>query len=246
MVHTRETRATASEVKFLIAPALAPRIAEWARTHLEPDPHGQGVHGDEYETTSLYFDTRRFDVFHRRGSYGRAKYRIRRYGDAPVVFLERKLRKPGILVKRRTVEAADALERLELRDPVPGWAGEWFHRRLLIRRLGPVCQVSYHRMARNLPTAAGTVRLTLDTNLHAAAADQAQFTAGAGVPFLSHALVLELKYPGRLPAVFRRLVEEFALEARTASKYRLGMAALGHVPVKGEPIVAVDPDASYA
>jgi hypothetical protein len=244
MVHTRETRATASEIKFLIAPALSPQIAEWARTHLEPDPHGGGPEGDEYETSSLYFDTPGFDVFHRRGSYGRAKYRIRRYGGAPVVFLERKLRKPGILVKRRTLEAADGLDRLERRDPIPGWAGEWFHRRLLIRQLRPVCQVSYHRIARN--ARGTTARLTLDTNLRAATASRAEFGGDQGLPFLDHAQVLELKFPGRLPAIFRRLVEEFTLEPRTASKYRLGMTALGHLPVDGEPLATVDSDASYA
>jgi hypothetical protein len=36
-------------------------------------------------------------VFHRRGSFGRSKYRIRRYGEAQVGFLERKLKTRGLL-----------------------------------------------------------------------------------------------------------------------------------------------------
>ena len=62
MVHTRETRAAASEIKFVIAPALAPAIRDWARAHLRADPHGAGPFEDEYETASLYFDTAALDV----------------------------------------------------------------------------------------------------------------------------------------------------------------------------------------
>ncbi len=98
-----------SEIKFLVTPAVAPRIREWARTYFEADPHGGGRYADEYDISTLYFDTQHLDVFHQRGSYGRAKYRVRRYGNADVVFLERKLRQPGILIKRRTVGSVDAL-----------------------------------------------------------------------------------------------------------------------------------------
>ena len=38
-------------------------------------------------------------------------------------------------------------------------------------------------------------------------------------------LILELKYRGAPPAIFRQLVEEFALTPQTASKYRLGVVA---------------------
>ncbi len=259
MVHTRETRASASEIKFVIDPAMAPAIRAWAREHLKADPHGAGPFGDEYETASLYFDTPALDVFHRRGSYGRAKYRVRRYGTSDVVFLERKLRKPGILIKRRTIASIGSLPLLQSPEVQIGWDGEWFHRRLQLRKLEPSCQVSYHRMARVLACPDGIARLTLDSDLKAAAIESASFTTG-GARFLQHgrapraregaargagapratepgcgaephvSLILELKYHRYLPALFRRLVEEFALEIGTASKYRLAMAALGHVP----------------
>ena len=228
MVHSRETRASASEIKFVIDPAMAPSIRAWAREHLKADPHGAGPFDDEYETASLYFDTAAQDVFHRRGSYGRAKYRVRRYGTSDVVFLERKLRQPGLLIKRRTIAAMDSLHRLQAPEVHAEWDGEWFHRRLQLRRLAPSCQVSYHRMARVLSCPDGIARLTLDAELRAGPLESASFTPG-GVPFLEHGLILELKYHRYLPALFRRLVEEFALEVGTASKYRLGMAALGHV-----------------
>jgi hypothetical protein len=246
MVHSRETRAAAAEIKFLIDPAVAPAVRAWARAHLQADPHGSGPSGDEYETASLYYDTPDLDVLHRRQSYGRAKYRVRRYGNADTIFLERKLRKPGLLIKRRTVESLSALDRLESNGHDAGWAGEWFHRRLIVRRLRPVSQVVYHRVARVLDCPEGPARLTLDSHLRAMAATDARFSLEPGTPFLEDRLVLELKYRERLPAVFRRLVEEFALRAETASKYRLGMAALGHVAAGGEPVVASGTGLSYA
>src|SRR5205085_10028062 len=124
--HTRETRTFANEIKFVLDHEVGARVQEWARANLQPDPHGSGPFGDEYRTTSLYFDTDGFDVFHRRGSQGRAKYRVRRYGNSDQVFLERKLRKPGILVKRRTFGTLDSLGRLDSAQPDPDWAGEWF------------------------------------------------------------------------------------------------------------------------
>src|SRR5688572_20602071 len=102
MAHSRETRARASEIKFLVEPDQAADIRSWARANLTPDPHGTGPFGDEYDTASIYFDTQDLDVLQRNGSYGRAKYRIRRYAQGDVVFLERKLRRPRIVAKRRT------------------------------------------------------------------------------------------------------------------------------------------------
>ena len=226
MSDTRETRASACEIKFLLDERLAPAIRAWARTNLRPDPHGSGPFGDAYTTSTIYFDTPQLDVFHRRDSFGRAKYRVRRYGSADVVFFERKLRKPGVLIKRRTADSIDALTRLEADEADSGWAGHWFQRRLQVRRLEPVCQVVYDRTARVTPTAEGVARLTLDGNLRASAVDTPRFAADAGETFLDGHAILELKYHARVPAVFRRLIEEFALRPQTASKYRLAVAAL--------------------
>jgi hypothetical protein len=118
--HACETRPFASEIKFLVDAALGARIQHWIRTHMEPDPHGGGPFNDEYHTASLYFDTAAGDVFHRRGSFGRSKYRVRRYGSASQVFLERKLRQPGILVKRRTTVDVATLEKLAESRTWPG------------------------------------------------------------------------------------------------------------------------------
>ena len=228
MADTRETRAAACEIKFVIDNRLAPRVKEWARTHLQADPHGCGTFRDEYRTSTLYFDTRGFDVFHRNDSFGRAKYRVRRYGDSNSVFFERKLRKPGLLIKRRTRDDIETLDRLDDRLIDPDWAAHWFQRRLLVRNLRPVCQISYQRTARVAQTVEGLVRLTLDSGLRVMPIESPRFEADSGDEFLDGRFVLELKYHSRVPALFRRLIEEFALVPETASKYRLGMATTGY------------------
>jgi hypothetical protein len=244
MSHTRETRASASEIKFLIDPSAAPDVRAWARTHMAADPHGAGPHGDEYDIATLYLDTREFHVFERHESYGRAKYRVRRYGALAQAFLERKLRKPNVLIKRRTMVPLDALERLG--GPADGeWEGSWFERRVHVRALAPVCQVRYHRMARLARTEEGLARLTLDSQLRALPAGELRFSPDAGAPFLEDQLILELKFRQRLPALFRRLVEACALEPAAASKYRLAMTALGHESRAGERASIEGADASY-
>jgi len=226
--HARETRPFASEIKFMVAADLGERIREWARVNLEPDPYGGGPFNDRYHTASLYFDTAAGDVFHRRRSFGRSKYRVRRYGAAAFAFLERKLRKPGILVKWRTIVSLDTIDRLADPEPDGDWPGEWFHRRLLLRQIRPVAELSYWRVARFARTADGPARLTLDEDLRAVPVTEPRFTGLDGQEVLPGQMILELKYRQHPPAIFKRLVETFALEPQRASKYRLGMAAMGH------------------
>ena len=71
-----------------------------------------------------------------------------------------------------------------------------------------------------------------------------QFGDEPGATFFDGRMILELKYHGHLPAIFKRLVESFALETQTASKYRLGMEALGQVERQAR--TAVVSPASYA
>ena len=220
-----------SEIKFLVGVAVGQQVRQWARARLPADPHGEGEHADEYRVTSLYFDTEAHDVFHRRGSYGRSKYRVRRYRQEPTVFVERKLRTASRLAKRRTMIELAALPSLAEASPVNGDSTAWFRRRVALRRLRPVCQVSYLRMARGGQTADGPARLTLDHTLLAAATDAFSFDSPPTQPLLGDEMILELKYRGVVPAVFRQLVDEFALQPRRASKYRSAADALGLVTI---------------
>jgi hypothetical protein len=246
MADMRAVLPFATEVKFVISPALAAGIREWARINLAADPHGTGPFGDEYHTTSVYFDTEQFDVFHRRGSFGRSKYRIRRYGDEEVVFLERKLRQPTLLAKRRTVAPLVALERLDAAQPSPSWPGHWFHARLAARRLRPVCQVSYRRTARVALVGEDLVRLTLDDAISVQASSAIRFRDEPGIPAIDARQILELKFRHYTPSLFKRLVEEFALMPEPTSKYRLGMAATGQVPLASPATSIAGDDAGDA
>ena len=228
-IDTRETREFAFETKFLVSPSVADAIKGWAREHLSPDPNAGGRAHDEYRTATLYFDTARFDVFQKRESYGRSKYRVRRYGDSREIFLERKLRSNRLLSKRRTSIELSSVGRLA-GSVDPQWAGHWFHRRLLGRQLRPVCQLSYVRTARVAMTPDGLVRLTLDRDLRARPANGLTFHADPGRRLLDRDVILELKYRVMLPAMFKHLVEQFALRPIPISKYRIAATVLDLAP----------------
>ncbi|MBE0544281.1 MAG: polyphosphate polymerase domain-containing protein [Verrucomicrobia bacterium] len=228
---TRENREFASEIKFLVTLERAEQIRAWVRARLAPDPYAGGANGDGYQITSLYFDTVEFAVFHRRGSYGRSKYRIRRYGQGEVAFLERKLKTRGLLTKRRSSVELTELERLSAEAAVRGWVGSWFHRRLLARGLNPVCQISYRRTARVAMTDYGPIRLTLDDDLRALPAAGLWFSEQESRLILENSIILEMKFRHGMPALFKYVVEEFALIPSPFSKYRQAATALGLVSV---------------
>ena len=227
-METRERRDFAREVKFLIDGSQRDAIASWARHHLEADGHGTGVFADEYTTSSLYFETTAFDVYCRRRSYGRSKFRIRRYGSSEVIFLERKFRTERLLAKRRTTVPLDDLERLESVSADPGWAGYWFQRRVLLRGLKPIIQMSYDRIARVGTSPTGPLRMTMDTNLRALPMPDRAFLPGVGMPLVEGQCIIEVKYRRELPALIKGMVEEFRLEIQKISKYRLGLLALDY------------------
>jgi hypothetical protein len=230
-VGPRETREFVYELKFYIAEAGEAPLLHWIRTHLAPDPHGHGPHGDTYRVSSLYFDTALHDVLARRGSYARSKYRVRRYGESEQVFLERKTRGAYRVFKRRSPIAAAALPALLTPQPMRGWSGYWFHRRLLARGLAAVSRVDYERVARIGQSSYGPMRLTLDRDLTARPARELTFRAGgSGVGLSATRLILELKFGHAMPAVFKGLIREFAPRLAGISKYRLAAQALGLVP----------------
>jgi hypothetical protein len=239
----REQRPSAAEVKFLLTPEVGEAVREWARTRLAPDPYGSGEGGDRYCTTSLYCETAAQDVFHRRRSYGRSKYRVRRYATADMVFLERKLRTKDILSKRRSLVPIDDLTQLETAPEhwPHGWHGAWFGHRVIARRLAPVCQVAYDRIARLAPTRYGIARLTLDANVRAWPTGRFEFQNSEPQPVLRNRIILEIKFRVEMPAVFKALVEEFRLSPDSVSKYRLSMLACGLAEARSRDEVGTCP-----
>lgn len=226
-VSTRENREFASEVKFVVTPGIAEGIRDWVRGRLAADPHAGGPTGDNYRITSLYFDTPQFDVFQRNKSYGRCKYRVRRYGNNQVVYLERKLKTKGLVTKRRALVPIGEVGFLRTGLAPQGWCGNWFARRMQLRRMTAVCQVSYSRTARVGMTANGPVRLTLDEDLRANLVEAPTFKGEPGLLLSRGFVIIEMKFLFALPALFKNIIEEFRLEARPFSKYRLAAHKLG-------------------
>jgi hypothetical protein len=225
---TRLRRERSIELRFVVDADRAAKILSWVRTELPPDAHGGGVHADEYAVTTLYFDTPDLAVFHRRGSYGRAKYRLRRYGRGIDFFVERKLRTRSMLIKRRSVVPADAIDGLLEMPRARTDTGQWFARRIAVRGLQPMCIIAYQRAARQLlSTATGVSRVTVDTDLQASRAGGPDWLKTPQGPLLRGQSVVELKYQFAAPALFKELVERFSLSPDPFSKYRHSVAALG-------------------
>ena len=230
-VQSRENRAFAYEIKYLVPTEQALKLRQWARGCMQPDPNTASGTGDGYRITSLYYDTTDLDVFHKRGSFGRAKYRVRRYDASPMVFLERKLRSERHVTKRRTLVNLSELDRLRQDECDLRWSGAWFHRRMMARGMNPSCQVSYRRTALVSENYSGLVRLTLDEDLRAWKVNGPEFHALAGGRLLvrDH-MILEMKFRLAMPAMFKQALEEYLLEAQPISKYRLAVTGLGYAP----------------
>lgn len=227
-VHQRERRERAFELKFCIPDSLAQEIRTWMRRRLLPDPHGTGPDQDEYTITSLYFDTPALDVFHRNGSYGRSKFRIRRYGLAESLFLERKLKTRGLVSKRRSRVAPDELSQLRAAENAGDWIGVWYRKRLQLRQLAPVCQIRYRRVARYLEVGGNLLRLTVDDSIQARRTTDYTLDFHDGNPVLDgDRAIVEMKYIDTLPVLLKEVVETFALSPQALSKYRTAAAVLG-------------------
>jgi hypothetical protein len=108
-----------------------------------------------------------------------------------------------------------------------GHPAHWFFRRVTLRRLRPVCVIRYARTARMAETPEGPVRMTLDASVMASPTTVVTLTAVPSRPLVEGLMILELKYSGLFPRIFKDLVDEFHLTPRPASKYRFAVQTLG-------------------
>jgi hypothetical protein len=217
----REVGVAAYEVKFLVSEDVAAVIERQAAAGLSLDPHADPALGNAYRTTTLYCDTPLFDVFHRTGPGKNRKYRIRRYGSAPHVFLERKTKRGNEVSKRRVGIPLDDLGTLDVAGLDSNWPGDWFRRRLSRFTMRPICRVSYDRTAYLGGTAEGPLRLTFDRRLRGQVADGWNLSpVEENGDLLNGSVIVEFKFQGSLPVVGKRLVEDLMLVPGPASKYR--------------------------
>ena len=190
-----------------------------------------------YSTSTLYFETAEFDVYRRNGSYGRSKFRVRRYGESDIIFLERKFRTSQLLAKRRTTVPLSDIDRLG-HGLDSTWDGFWFHRRITVRNLRPLIQLSYDRVARVGTSPTGPIRMTIDANLAVLPMPDRAFLHGVGMPFLDGVCIIEVVYCLKFPMIFERFVETFGLEVQKVSKFRAGLRALDY-PLPADSIEGI-------
>jgi hypothetical protein len=219
--------APAFEVKYLLTEDVARELERRLRRRLGPDPHGDPALNGAYRVTSVYYDTSAFDVYRRAEGYRRRKFRVRRYGTSPVAFLERKTKSAQEVRKRRTAVPLGEVGRLAAEVPAD-WPGEWFVKRLTLRKLRPVCRVTYERVALVGHTPDGPIRATFDRAARGRAADgPVPDPVAAGHSLLNGEVIAELKFLGTMPALFKGVVEDLRLTPGAVSKYRRCVEAAG-------------------
>jgi VTC domain len=108
---------------------------------------------------------------------------------------------------------------------------------LQARRLRPICQIAYQRIARVAGTQDGPIRLTLDRGIRAVPLQSVAFNElSPGMPVFDDQVIIEFKFRLGMPVFFKELVEQFGLNQKRISKYRMAAVALGLVaPDNPEP-----------
>jgi hypothetical protein len=224
----------AFEMKYLVSEALASQIERLARARLSLDPHGDPSRGNGYRTTTLYCDTAQLDVFYGQRPFRRRKHRLRRYGNEPWIFLERKYRRADRVKKRRSTIADTELSRLATADSNETWAGHWFHQQLVRRQLLPACRIAYHRVAYLGASGDGAMRLTIDREIRGYLTDEWRVDPfDDGLPILASEVICELKFSNTMPVLFKEIVETLHLTPTRVSKYRTFMRAVSSQLAKG-------------
>ena len=216
------------ELKFQLDADRAAEIFEWARAHMDPDPHAQNPNDPIYTVESIYFDTPQLDCLRGDGVNSLPKYRARRYnGDLESFFLEEKLRRQQQVWKRRLPCRQDELALIVGGTTSLEGDGEWFRMRFRVLRLQPYLVVVYQRWALIGP---GEERLTIDRCIdgYQLGNGLAAFVEDKGEPKRILELdVLELKHPAARSPLMREL-GAMAGKADQCSKYGRGMRAFGY------------------
>lgn len=220
--------APAHELKLLLDENQASAVEARLRPLLALDPHVDFAHGNSYQLTTLYCDTPQLDVFHRRGRYRLFKFRLRRYGDAPQIYLERKSKRKTQVRKRRTAIELGQVDRFDSPQAGRDWDGAWYHSQLLRNQFRPVCLIEYDRVAYFGDGGDGPIRLTFDRQIRGGLTSAWSFApASDSRLLLPNQVVCEFKYRGSLPAVFKGVLSDLQLTPCGVSKYRHCLQAAG-------------------
>lgn len=248
--------AQAHEFKFVLPASKAARIEELAKQSLLMDPHCKATENrnspkpDAYRVQSMYLDTPSLDVLNRTFHTPNTKYRIRRYGNSETVFLERKSKVRGELIKQRITTDIATLPEIDLAIAKPiHEIDDWFVQEIKNHQLKPVCVVQYFRQAFYSEQVSDVepLRLTLDYQLCSKAcrtkqfSDQAWHSAESSLELqmdplgfiVGDQIILELKFAGSMPALFKKWMIELDITPRRFSKFRTTMQAYEGLALTG-------------
>lgn len=234
LIANQPKQAPAYEMKFLLSLKQAEQLEALLRQHCLLDPHADPTLGHAYRVTSVYLDTPERDVLKRTPGHRRHKFRVRRYGLEPTLYLERKSKKQGRVWKKRCAVAVDEVHEV-LATPPEAWLGMWFARAFAKRKLQPVCRLTYERMAFIGSSPTGATRVTLDRALRCLPAND--LSAGVfvgGAALLVEHVVVEFKYLDTMPVFFKDLMAQLGLSPSRVSKYRQAAQATGLIPAEGQ------------
>lgn len=233
------------ELKYVIPTSWRSRIVDLIGPFAKADPQagdiGYGRQG--YQVHSLYFDTAQLSDYYERLAHTKVRNRLRaRTYDRPEarrpVFLENK-RKCGRMVIKHRSKLADSSQWLECAEPEPwlslcekadgslDYAASVFQQLVENGQRRPVTVVRYEREA-FVPRGPdpGMVRLTLDHDVRASAAETAHdLFAPSQVSLIPPEwMVMELKFRRFAPAWMHSLRQELAIQAVPVSKFGLSVA----------------------
>ena len=221
----------AFEIKFLLTEEQVREVEARLHGRLALDSHADPVLGGAYRTTSVYTETPDFEVFRRVGDYGKSKFRIRRYGSAGPVYLERKDKDGDKVHKSRVSVHMTELASFSERLAATQGPGGWFRDATIQRRLAPICRISYDRVAYVGATESGAVRVTFDRKVHGEISTGWEVVpVQATAELLPDQVICEFKYRMALPLLFKEIVGTLKLQPTSCSKYRRFIAAAGIAP----------------
>lgn len=241
--------AGAYEIKFLLPLATVSQLLDSAQRTMHWDAYCDASPSDSpwpsYQLESLYLDTPIWSVYHRLPGYGRRKFRVRRYGNADAIYLERKSKRKGLVRKTRSQIPLQHASQLSVPTLDPASHSHWFQKRIQSRGLQPVVRIGYRRCALMSTSEHGIVRLTVDVALRCKRAVDYAFSDEASDPWTSildgHAIV-EFKYGVAMPSQFRSWIDAFGLNSTSCSKYRNAVAGLQLAPVQSDFTRAFQPE----
>lgn len=192
---------------------------------MQHDPH-VGPDG-LYRVHSLYFDNHNDKILREKldGKAEREKFRIRYYNnDLDHIQLEKKYKNYGLGVKYNAPMTADQVRALLRGDTA--WMAESPHgliRELYVKMktetLRPRTTVDYVREP--FLYSPGNVRVTFDSQIESAGADENFLEPHAAIPAARGKIVLEIKYDRYLPALVAGLLDLGNFRAAAFSKYAI-------------------------